>query len=82
MPKIAYGNGMWGISVKTTERLRKRFGDGIKFGLVVTLKELTGSNRINEFIRQCELRSWLVTKVDVDTSIDIYNRSQEVVTLQ
>lgn len=80
--KDSYGNGMWGISVKTTERLRKRFGDGIKFGLVVTLKELSGSNRINEFVRQCELRGWLVTRVDVNSSVEIYNKAQEVVTLQ
>jgi len=77
----AYENGMWGVSVKTKERLSKRVGDGIKFGLVVTLKEINGVNRINDFIRQCELRGWLVNQVDVDNTIEIYNKSNEHLTL-
>lgn len=77
----AYENGMWGVSVKTKERLSKRIGDGIKFGLVVTLKEINGVNRINDFIRQCELRGWLVNQVDVDNTVEIYNKSNEHLTL-
>ena len=77
----AYENGMWGISVKTKERLNSRDGEGIEFGLVVTLKEINGENRINDFIRQCELRGWLVSKLDVDTSIEIYAKAQEFVPL-
>ena len=41
---------IWGISIKTKERLEKRDGEGIKFGVVVTLKEISGVNRIDEFI--------------------------------
>lgn len=77
----SYGNGMWGISIKTKERLNKRNGEGIKFGLVVTLKEIDGINRINDFVRQCELRGWLVSQVDVDATIEIYNKSNENLTL-
>jgi hypothetical protein len=76
-----YGSGMWGISVKTTERLGKRYGDGIKFGLVITLKEINGANRINEFIRMCAFRGWLVNRIDVENRIDIYNKAQETITL-
>lgn len=78
-PLKVYGNGMWGISIKSKERLGKRAG-GIKFGLVVTLKEINGVNRINDFIHQCELRGWLVNRVDIDTRIDIFNKAQETVT--
>jgi hypothetical protein len=74
-----YGSGMWGISVKTTERLGKR-DDAIKFGLVITLKEINGANRINEFIRMCAFRGWLVNRIDVDNRIDIYQKAQETVT--
>lgn len=74
-----YENGMWGLSIKTKDRLIKRSG-GTNFGLVVTLKEINGVNRINDFIRQCELRGWLVSRVDVDARIDIYNKAQETVT--
>ncbi len=76
----AYGNGMWGVSIKTKERLNRRYGDGIKFGLIVTLKEIGGVNRINDFIRQCELRGWLVNQVDVDSTIEIYNKANENLT--
>lgn len=76
-PKKAYDNGMWGISVKTKERLDKKYGEGIKFGLVITLKEINGVNRIDEFIKQCAFRGWLVNRVDVDNRIDIYNIAEE-----
>jgi hypothetical protein len=74
-----YENGLWGISVKAKARLQGR-DENLKFGLVVTLKEINGINRIEDFTRQCELRGWLVSQVDVDNRIDIYNKAQEVVT--
>lgn len=80
LPRTKYGNGMWGLSIKTKERLKKRDGSGIKFGLVVTMKEINGVNRISDFIRQCELRGWLVNKIDVEGRIEIYNKAQENVT--
>jgi hypothetical protein len=78
-PKEVYQR-MWGISLKTKERLGTRDGDGIKFGLVVTLKELNGINRINDFVNQCELRGWLVNKIDIENRIEIYNKAQEDIT--
>ncbi|MEA4874290.1 S8 family peptidase, partial [Anaerorhabdus sp.] len=78
-PKKAYNNGLWGVSVKTKERLERRDGEGIKFGLIVTLKELNGINRIEEFIQQCSLRGWLVNKVDVINQLEIYNKAQEII---
>jgi hypothetical protein len=77
--RSVYGNGLWGLSVKAKERLGKR-DSGIHFGLVVTLKEISGVNRINDFIRQCELRGWLINRVDIDNRIEIYNKAQGTVT--
>lgn len=77
----AYKDGLWGVSVKTKERLSKRDGTGIKFGLVVTLKETSGINRINDFIRQAQIRGWLVNRIDVNVQVDIYNKLQEQITL-
>lgn len=74
----SYGDGLWGLSIKTKDRIIKR-NSGVNFGLVVTLKEINGVNRINDFIRQCELRGWLVNKVDVSSRIDIYSKAQETV---
>lgn len=77
----AYDKGLWGISVKTKERLEKRDGNGIKFGLVVTLKEIKGMNRINDFIRLAELNGWRVTRIDIDAQIEIHNKLQEQIVL-
>lgn len=65
--------GLWGVSLKTKERLDKKYGEGIKFGIVVTLKEINGINRIEDFIKNCSLRGWLVNKIDIEHRIDIYN---------
>ncbi len=78
-PRSVYGSGMWGLSIKAKERLSKRSG-GISFGLVVTLKEINGVNRIDDFIRQCELRGWLVNRVDVDNRVEIFNKAQQSIT--
>lgn len=75
--KKSYDNKMWGISVKTKERLESRDGEGLNFGVVVTLKEINGVNRIEDFIRQCSLRGWLVNRIDVENRIDIYNKANE-----
>ncbi|HEM1071109.1 TPA: S8 family peptidase, partial [Listeria monocytogenes] len=58
--KKVYENRLWGMSIKTKERLNASDGEGIRFGVVVTLKEINGVNRIDDFIQQCSLRGWLV----------------------
>ena len=77
--KEAFGKGMWGIAVVTTERLSKKYGKGMAFGVVVTLKEITGQNRINEFIRMCRFQGFLINPVNVQASVDIYNKAQETI---
>lgn len=77
--KKVYDKGLWGISLKTKERLDEKYGEGINFGIVVSLKEINGQNRIEDFIRHCSLRGWLVTKLDVETRIDIYNIAEETI---
>jgi hypothetical protein len=75
--KKAYDNPLWGLSLKTKERLEERFGEGLKFGVVITLKEIHGVNRIEEFIKNAQLKGWIVNKIDIDTRIDIYNIAEE-----
>lgn len=77
--KDAYINGLWGISLKTKERLEEKYGENLKFGMVITLKEINGVNRIEEFIKNCQLRGWLVNKLDVENRIDIYNVAEEII---
>lgn len=75
--KDVYTNGLWGVSLKTKERLDKKFGDGIKFGIVVSLKEIEGINRIDDFIKNCSLRGWLVNKIDIHNRIELYHIAEE-----
>jgi len=72
-------NGLWGLSIKTKERLRSKNGQGLQFGVVVTLKEMHGKNRINDFIKLCMLRGWIVNEVDIINRLDLYAKAEEEV---
>lgn len=73
----AYQSGMWGLSIKTKERLMPKAGRGLQFGVVVTLKEMNGVNRIDDFIKLCMVRGWLVNRIDVTNQLDVYNIAEE-----
>jgi hypothetical protein len=77
IPKISYNNKNWGMEIKTNNRLDPKDGIGIRFGVIVTLKEIYGINRIDEFIKNCILNGWLVNRVDVQTRIDINKKINE-----
>ena len=77
MPKKSYNNKNWGMEIKTNNRLDPKDGMGIRFGVVVTLKEINGVNRIDEFIKNCTLNGWLVNRIDVQTRIDINKKVNE-----
>ncbi|WP_455757503.1 S8 family peptidase [Sulfurimonas sp.] len=73
----AYDNPLWGISLETKERLQKPFGKDLKFGIVITLKEINRINRIDEFIHNANLKGWLVNQIDVDSRVEIFNKAEE-----
>lgn len=60
---------LWGISVITKERGTQRSGVGLPFGIVVTLREIEGRNRIDEFIQGCRYRSWIVQRLNPDVQV-------------
>ena len=72
-----YGDGRWGISLKTKERLVGNSGRGMAFGLVITLKEINGYNRLEEFIRLCSLRGWLVNRINIENQIELFNKAEQ-----
>lgn len=80
--KKVYSNELWGMSIKTKERLSNNDGEGINFGVVVTLKEINGVNRIEEFIQRCSFKGWLVNKIDIDNRIDVYQKANEEINLE
>ncbi|MCI9050764.1 MAG: S8 family peptidase [Lachnospiraceae bacterium] len=77
IPRKAYDSGVWGLSIKTKERLQSKKKEALPFGVVVTLKEMNGVNRIDDFIKMCMARGWLVNRLDVENQLDIYTRAEE-----
>ena len=65
-------NPQWGMSIKAVDRLGNKDGNGVRFGVVVTLKEIKGINRIEDFINQASLKGWIVHTLEVENQIDIY----------
>ena len=74
----ANGTSSWGVRVYRKERLVSD-NLGIKFGVVVTLYEMDGINRMEEFIQQCMLRGWIVNRINVENRIDIYHQAEETI---
>lgn len=78
IPKKSFTkNKNWGIEVKTNNRLDPRDGVGLRFGIVITLKEMYGVNRIDEFIRSCNLNGWIVNPIEIKNRIDIHEKINE-----
>lgn len=47
--------------------------DDLKFVVIVTLKNIKGENRIEEFKHSCLLRGYIINEIDIKNKIDIYN---------
>ena len=77
--RLSYNNPNWGMSIKTKERLNHNDGENIRFGVVITLKEITGKNRIEDFIQQASFRGWLVTHLSVENQVEVYNQADETI---
>ena len=75
--KKMYDNPLWGISIKTKNRINQEDGINLRFGIVITLKEIHGKNRFDEFIHQCSFHKWFVEEVDIKNRFDIYNVAEE-----
>ena len=75
--KKMYDNPLWGISIKTKNRINQEDGKGLRFGIVITLREIHGKNRIDDFIQQCSFNKWFVEEVNIQNKFDIYNVSEE-----
>lgn len=76
IPRKAYDSGLWGLKINTKERLQKRKAP-LPFGVVVTLKEMNGVNRIDDFVKMCLARGWLVNRLDIENQLDVYAKAEE-----
>lgn len=82
VPRKAYDSGLWGLSIKTKERTSIGNKEPLQFGVVVTLKEMNGVNRIDDFVKLCMARVWLVSRLDVQSQIDVYEKAEEEITFE
>ena len=65
------------MKILTTERAdRPDSKKNLPFGLVITLREINGVNRITEFKQQCMARNWIVNDVNIDQLVDIYEAAE------
>jgi len=72
----SYGDNSWGISITSKERLSSKMDKGLTFGFVVTMRDLGGANRIQEFIRLCTIRGWIVNNLEIENRVSLYNKNQ------
>ena len=75
--KKSFNNKNWGMEIKTNSRLNPEDSKGIRFGVVITLKEINNKNRIEEFIQNCHFNKWLVNKINVENKITIHQKVNE-----
>lgn len=90
--RVSHGIPYWGFKIRKTERfdppvdkngnVGKNAGDGLRFGIVVTLRGMDGRNRFDEFKMQCQLQSepWIVEEIDMNTNIKIYQEADAEIT--
>lgn len=55
--------------------------DTLNFGAVITLKEIKNLNRIEEFKHACLLRGYIVSEVEIDNQVNIYETAQQEIKL-
>ena len=65
VPKDTFGKEMWGLKITNKGRIGSE--SDIRFGVVITLKEMYGKNRIDEF----------VNKINIENKLDIYVSAEE-----
>lgn len=75
----SYGERLWGISIVSKERVTTSMTSDLNFGVVVTLREINGINRIQDFITACTLRGWIVNEISLENRLTLYNKNQEEV---
>jgi serine protease AprX len=74
--RLSPSTSNWGINIKTKERLEKKSGQGLHFGLVITLREISGVNRIAEFMQLCRANNWFVSEIDIHARIETYEKAE------
>lgn len=81
-PLKSYEDRLWGFSITSAERLSSRTNSPLNFGVVITLKELKGINRIDDFVKACLLRGWIVNEISIENQVKVFNSNQEEIVFE
>ncbi|QIN43218.1 S8 family peptidase [Mycoplasma capricolum subsp. capripneumoniae] len=78
-PKKVYANLNWAISIKTKQRINFKNKKQINFGIVVTLKEINGINRFDEFTKlwTSNFHPYIVRRINIENSLENYQKNFE-----
>ncbi len=74
--KKGYSGELCGVKMTVKGRLTS-VHETIPFGIVITVKEINGINRISDFIKRCELKGWFVNQVDIENRIHLKAQAEE-----
>ena len=77
----SYEDKNWGFCITSKERTPIPKKDTLNFGAVITLKEIKNLNRIEEFKHACLLRGYIVSEVEIDNQVNIYETAQQEIKL-
>lgn len=77
--KIIYNSQYWGLLIRQKNRFNEKPKDGINFTVIVTLKEINGKNRINEFIKLCHGNSYFFDEIDIDQRINVFEKAEAII---
>lgn len=75
-PRKPGASQMWGIRIVTKDRRTNGERDKLAFGLVVTLREMKGVNRFDDFVQACEQRGWFVDRITIQNQLEIFNQAE------
>lgn len=76
---LKYKTDSWGFKINKKSRRNSAVEKNLNFGLVITLKEINGVNRIDDFKKQCLFRGISVDEINIETIIDVYNKAEETI---
>ena len=75
--KKSFEDKYWGFCVASKERTTVPKKENLNFGAVITLHEIKNVNRIEEFMHACMLRGYIVSEVEINSQINIYESAQQ-----
>lgn len=71
-----YDSPMWEIELFSKERLVNYKKSKVRFAVVVTMHSIDGKNRVDNFIKQCIRRGWIVSKVNIQVQEKVNEQAE------